>query len=87
MKFARMPKAEAREGDGPEMRQAIGRLERATVDVRRPPNNRHQLKVSADLSYYPTTGRITPDGEPALPQTGLDALIDMLIEQGLATRT
>lgn len=87
MKFDRMPEAEVRAGDGPEMQHAIDRLQRAFVDVRRPLNNRHQLKVSANLSYYSTTGRITPDGEPALPQTGLDALIDMLIEQGLAKRT
>jgi hypothetical protein len=86
VKFHRMPEAAVRGGDDPEMREAIDRLQRAFVDVRRPINNRHQLKVSANLSYYPTTGRITPDGEPALPQTGLDALIDLLIEQGLAKR-
>jgi hypothetical protein len=37
MKYARMPKAEIREGDGPEMSEAIDRLQRAFVDVRRPP--------------------------------------------------
>ncbi len=60
------------------MIEAINTLLRRGVDVRRPEGNPHHLKVSSSVSYYPTTGRIVPDGRHALPQRGLVALTQVL---------
>ena len=46
---------------------------------RRPTNNDHQIKVTADLNFYPNTGTILRDREPRpLPIRGVDALIEHL---------
>jgi hypothetical protein len=64
------------------MREAIERLLEAGVDVRRPPDQGYQLKVTPRLSYYPHTGRIVFDGEPALEERGIEALLKLLAESG-----
>ena len=73
-----MKTAEARLNDTPEMIEAITVLTSAGVDVRRPPDHGFQLKVSPELSYYPTTKRIVFDGKPAEEEKGLDTLIKLL---------
>ncbi|WP_425228542.1 hypothetical protein [Sphingomonas sp.] len=83
MKFNKMLPAEVREGDDPEMIAAIDRLIREGITARRPHNNRHQLKVGPTLSYYPTTRRIVTDGEPAWKETGIDAVIAIMLDRGL----
>jgi hypothetical protein len=86
MKFEKMPFAEPRERDGKAMLDALHRLTELGADVRRPKGNGHQLKVSPDLSYYPTTGRIVRDSEDALDETGLGPLIDLLRREGWITQ-
>ena len=83
MKFSKMPLAEARAGDDLAVETAIARLREAGVEPRRPINNAYQLKVTPNISYYPTTGKVVVDATPALDIRGVDALIGMLIEQGL----
>lgn len=79
MNFYSLPKARARTGDHPQMADAIELLLAAGVDVRRPFNSEHQLKVAEGISYYPGKGTIYRDGAPA-PQSerGLEALMDLL---------
>ncbi len=74
-----MPLAEVRSTDDLAMIEAIEALTKAGIEVRRPPNNAHQLKVSPSLSYYPGRETIVADGEPsARPQRGLAALLTYL---------
>jgi hypothetical protein len=86
MKFDKMPSADAREKDPKAVLDAIRRLEFAGADVRRPKRNRYQLKLSPDLNYYPTIGRIVRDGEDALEACGLDAVIELLRREGLISQ-
>jgi hypothetical protein len=84
MRYDKMPRAEPRDGDPPVIAQTIATLERAGADPRRPPNNSYQLKVSPDLNYYPAKGTIYRDGAPSpLPDRGLEALIQLLRDEGL----
>ena len=79
MNFYSLPKARARTGDHPRMADAIERLLAAGVDVRRPVNSEHQLKVDERISYYPGKGTIYHDGAPApRSERGLEALIHLL---------
>lgn len=79
MKYGQMPPAEVRHDDAPKMIRAIEVLTAAGIDVRRPPNSDHQLKVSASVSYYPGRETIVVDGEPAARrQRGLAAVIAFL---------
>lgn len=79
MKYGQMPPAEVRPGDAPKMIRAIEVLTAAGIDVRRPPNSDHQLKVSASVSYYPGRETILVDGEPAARRArGLAAVIAFL---------
>ena len=79
MRYTKMPIAAEREGDSPAMAEAIRRLIEAGIDVRRPGNNSHQLKVNSSTSYYPARGTIFIDGEPAaLEQRGLCAVLNYL---------
>jgi hypothetical protein len=78
MKYVRMKRAEARKGDDPCVIDAIQALLNADVDVRRPPDKGFHLKVTPSLSYYPHTGRIVFDGEPALEERGVEALLKLL---------
>lgn len=81
-KFEKMPYAEFRPGDSPEMLRALSALEEANVDIRRPENNPYQLKVSPTVSFYPSRGTIYVDGEPApLAGRGLEALLNYLGQQ------
>ena len=74
-----MPIAAEREGDSPAMAEALRRLIEAGIDVRRPINHKHQLKVNSSTSYYPARGTIFIDDEPAaLEQRGLCALLEYL---------
>ncbi|MEG8041725.1 hypothetical protein QP164_02595 [Sphingomonas sp. LR59] len=81
MRFEDMPMAAARENDSPSMIRAIERLLMAGAEARRPIGNPHQIKVTPDLSFYPTTGRMLFDGGPAQPERGVDALIELLARQ------
>jgi hypothetical protein len=55
------------------------RLLAAGIDVRRPVNSEHQLKVTERISYYPGKGTIYSDGAPApYSETGLEALMQLL---------
>jgi len=83
-----MPSAEAQPGDDPKMIDAIRTLAAVGIDVRRPVNNDHQLKVNPSTSYYPGRGTIVIDGEPgALRQRGLGALLAILdVEPGTMPR-
>lgn len=84
MHYDKMSRAEPREGDHPAIAQAIATLERAGAEPRRPANNSYQLKVSPDLNYYPAKGTIYRDGAPSpLPDRGLEALIQLLRNEGL----
>jgi hypothetical protein len=78
MRFEDMPMAAARKNDGLSMIRAIEQLLIAGIDARRPVGNPHQIKVTPDLSFYPTSGRLVVDGRPALPQRGIGALIELL---------
>ena len=79
MKFERMPAAMPRSGDSLAMMKAIEQLRAAGHDVRRPVNSRHQLKVTSDLSYYPGTGTIFRDGDPApIAERGINVLLATL---------
>ena len=78
MRFEDMPLAAARENDALSMIRAIDQLLIAGIDARRPVGNPHQIKVTPDLSFYPTSGRLVVDGRPALPQRGIGALIELL---------
>ncbi len=79
MKFDKLPTAEPRPGDSAAMREAIEELERQGVDVRRPLGSPYQLKVAADLSYFPDKGTIYQDGaRGAMPERGLRSLIKLL---------
>ncbi|GGJ36153.1 hypothetical protein CDQ92_10700 [Sphingopyxis bauzanensis] len=75
MRFQKMPKAEARPNDTPAMREAIDLLIEKGIDVRRPANSDHQLKLDGQTSYFPTKGTLYIDGEQqARPERGLQAL-------------
>ncbi len=75
MKFHQLPAAVAQPSDTPEMRIAIGLLKAADIDVRRPANSRHQLKLDEHTNYYPSRGTFYRDGaDGASPQRGLPAL-------------
>lgn len=79
MRYGRMPAAAARPGDDPKMIDAILALAAAGIDVRRPPDSDHQLKVSPSVNYYTGRGTIVIDGEPAARrQRGLASLIELL---------
>jgi len=78
MKFDDMPVAEARASDGLAMVRSIARLKELGFDVRRPSGNPHQIKITPDLSFYPTTGKIVFDARPALKERGLAALLAFL---------
>lgn len=81
MKFDRLPVAEPRPGDSAAMLRAIEELKRLGLDVRRPNGSPYQLKVSADLSFYPNKGTIFRDGDQqALPQRGIASLLEVLGE-------
>jgi len=77
-----MPAAAPRSGDSPDMTEAIDRLLCLGFDVRRPQGNPYQIKVAPFVSYYPTTGRIVPDGRQPLQKRGLGELI-RLLERGV----
>ena len=77
-----MPPAEPRPGDPPQMLAALDRLLREGADARRPAGNNHQIKVTWDVSYYPSRGSILPDQGCKLEVSGLDALIKYLRETG-----
>lgn len=82
MKFERMPAAMPRSGDSPAMLKAIKQLRAAGHDVRRPANSSHQLKVRSDLSYYPGTGTIFRDGDPApAAERGMRVLLSTLAQE------
>lgn len=79
MRYGRMPAAAVRSDDDPKMIDAILALASAGVDVRRPPDSNHQLKVSPSINFYPGRGTIVVDGEPAARrQRGLASLIELL---------
>ncbi len=79
MKFHLLPKAEIRNSDPASMREALAFLAKKGVDVRRPAKSKFQLKLDEQTSYYPTTGAIVVDGEPAArPERGLRALSELL---------
>lgn len=82
MSFHDMPPAEPRPGDSPQMVAALDRLLLEGVDARRPAGNNYQIKVTWDVSYYPSKGSILPDQDCKLKVRGLDALIDYLRETG-----
>ena len=83
MKYEKMPVAEPYLRDGKAMLEAMALLEEAGADVRRPIGNRHQLKLSADLSYYPSTGSIVIDGDDsACSEKGVVALLCLLRARG-----
>lgn len=83
MRYKHMPAAEPRSDDDPVFLTAITKLVDAGAKPRRPPKNDSQIKVTEDLNYYPTTGRIVPDGKRSLYISGIDALIGYLRENGL----
>ncbi|MBC9032691.1 hypothetical protein IAG41_09830 [Sphingomonas sp. JC676] len=85
MRYELMEVARHREADAPATTAAIAALLAAGYDVRRPANNAHQLKVTASLSYYPTTGVLFVDGhaKPLEPR-GLEALFAVLRSVQLA---
>ena len=86
MRYHRMPPAEPRPTDKPIFLDALDKLLLAGADARRPPNNNDQIKVTADLSFYPNTGTIYRDGDSKpLPFRGVDALIEYLREIGALT--
>lgn len=79
MRYSQMPLAAVVPQDDPAMIEAITTLTAAGIDVRRPANSLHQLKVSPLISYYPGRQTIVADGEPtARPQRGLAALLIFL---------
>jgi len=82
MSFHNMPHAAPRPGDSPETLRAIDRFTVEGLDARRPAGNDHQIKVTADINYYPDKGTILPDKSSKLQIRGLDALIDFLRETG-----
>ncbi len=82
MRFLKMNKAEARDGDSPEMIAAIEALHARGYEPRRPANNNYQIKVNPNLSYYPGTGTTLTDGASSpLSERGLDALLKLLERQ------
>jgi hypothetical protein len=84
MKFDKMPFAEVRPKDCKAVVEALDILIGFGVEVRRSPKNAFQLKLSEDLSYYPTTGRIFRDGDDsALERTGIEALLGLLMTEGV----
>lgn len=84
MKFHKMPKAEARPNDTTEMREAIAYLIEKSVDVRRPTDSDHQLKLDRHTSYYPGKGTLYIDREQqARPERGLQALETWIAEHPL----
>ncbi len=84
MKFEKLPEAEPRDGDSAAMLQAIEALKERGFDVRRPRGSAYQLKVAADLSYYPDKGTIFRDGaREAMPQRGLASLVQILAEEDI----
>ncbi len=79
MRYHHMPPALARPGDKPAFLEALDKLLTAGADARRPTNNNHQIKVTADLNFYPNTGTILRDSDRRpLPIRGVDALIEHL---------
>ena len=83
MKYEKMPMAEPRPRDGKTMLETVALLEDAGADVRRPIGNNSQLKLSADISYYPSTGSIVIDGEDsACSERGVAALLSLLRARG-----
>ncbi len=80
--FLKLPYAECREGDSPEMIEAIKTLDLRHGEVRRPENNLYQLKLSSAVSYYPKNGRIHVDGETkGRLKRGLEEALAVLIER------
>jgi hypothetical protein len=81
-----MPHASPRPGDTPIFLEALDKLLLAGADARRPVANNDQIKVTANLSYYPAKGTIYRDGDRRpMPIRGVDALIDHLRETGALT--
>lgn len=76
MRFDKMKTAAPSENDPPAMREAIRVLLDEAYDVRRP--NPHQLKVTPEVSYYPSNGKILVDGQSVHAERGLDALLRLL---------
>lgn len=75
MRFDQLPPAAVHKTDKPAMREAIRLLRAADIDVRRPRNNAHQLKLDERTSYYPSRGTFYIDGaDRAEPESGLAAL-------------
>ena len=86
MRYHRMPPASPRTDDKPIFLDALDKLLLAGADARRPPNNNDQIKVTATLNFYPSTGTILRDGDRSpLPFRGVDALIEHLREIGALT--
>lgn len=78
-RFDRLPIAEIRNGDRPKMVEAITRLKQERIDVRRPANIDHQLKVTERISFYPGKGTIFVDGTSgAHERRGLEALLALV---------
>lgn len=78
-KFQKLPTAEVRKGDHPKMIEAIQRLKREKIDVRRPLNANFQLKVAEEISFYPGKGTIFVDGtDGAHERRGLEAVIELV---------
>lgn len=87
MRYQSMPAASPRPDDSPKMTKALAEFALRHIDARRPPNNRYQVKVADDLSFYPDTGRIVRDGGAPMPVSGLDALIELLRSDGALSAT
>ena len=88
MGYSQMPPASVRPEDNAKFVEALDKLRLAGADARRPPNNHDQIKVATNLSFYPNTGTIFRDGDrKALPERGVDALIELLGELGHLTAT
>lgn len=76
MRFEKMNVAVPRDDDTPAMSEAISVLLAEGYDVRRP--NPHQLKVTPNVSFYPSNGKILIDGQSVHVDRGLDALCRLL---------
>ena len=80
-KFQKLPTADIRKGDHPKMVEAIQRLKREKIDVRRPLNSDCQLKVAEVINFYPGKGTIFVDGTAgAHERRGLEAVIDLVAD-------
>jgi hypothetical protein len=84
MRYEDMPAAELRPGDGKAMERAIEQLRTAGIAARRPAGNPHQIKVTHELSFYPTSGKIVPDGKQSWAKRGVQALIEHLGTSGIS---